>query len=215
MYIGDNESLNGLLNFLTLLIILFMPLPFVAPIAIAAGTALVGSFFKNKDFRIREAEAQRKAVMLKAHEVYHEVSKAINSVRFYLIEEAVYIAVRAAQDDISRKERDKEGWDQYVAAVSSWKTNQNRLISEVEVYFGAECSGMLLDTNKKLEAGEIQVEATYYKTPRSLVNDKNKDKDVRDIAKPFFRPLKDIESEIRLLNKKMSEDLQQQKIGGL
>lgn len=186
-----------------------MAFPVLTPVLIAFGTAMVGNFFQNKDSKIKQEREHRASTLAAAGQVYDEVSKTMDTLRYYLKEQAIFVAVRAAQEDASRAADDKVNWQAYEDALTTWKTNQNRLISEVEVYFGVEEAVSLTAIGQLFDEGSDRVGATFYKTSNSLVKDKNVD------WKAFFDPLESIDQEIRTLNVKLSHLLQQGKVGDL
>lgn len=186
-----------------------MAFPILTPVVIAFGTAFVGNFFQNKDQKIKLEREHRQSTLAQASEIYTEASKTIDTLRYYMKEEAIYVAVRMAKGDTSREAQDKQNWQNYEAAMSTWKTNQNRLLSQVEVYYGTETATIMKTISERFTIGDRQIGATYYQTSNSLVNGTEADFDA------FFRPLDFIEEEIKQLNVQMSRALQKGQVGNL
>ncbi|MFT7603831.1 MAG: hypothetical protein ACI8VT_001399 [Saprospiraceae bacterium] len=200
-----------------------MSLPILAPIIIGAVGTFVGNFFQEKSAKIAQDRLLKAAILKKAEAVYDEMSKTIDTVYYYLVEEAIYIAIRAAQGDPSRSEEDEAGWLKFDAAMLAWKSNQNRLISEIEVYYGKENSALLESIGDRIKTGDTLIGATYYKTSSSLVDKeidwaKATDEEKKAPKDYFFDAVfkrKPLEKDIRKLNRQVSQLLQSQEVAEL
>jgi hypothetical protein len=200
-----------------------MPLPILTPIIIGAVGTFVGNFFQEKSSKIAQDRLLRAAILKKAEEVYDEMSKTIDTVYYYLVEEAIYIAIRKAQGDGSRSAQDDPGWVNFDAAMLAWKSNRNRLISEIEVYYGKENSDLLESIGDRIKTGDTLIGATYYKTSSSLVDKeidwaKATDEEKKAPKDYFFDAVikrEPLEADIRKLNRQVSELLQSQEVADL
>ncbi len=189
-----------------------MPIPFIGPIIIAAGTTAIGSFFQNRTDQIRQKSERRQAIILMALGLLDEVSKTIDSLRYFLMEEAIYIAIRKALGDDSRMDEDVKGWDEYQKSVIEWNSNHNRLLSQVRVYYGDENEALLESIGDRLNEADSKVGATFYNTSNSLIKEFG---DKKGAKQAFDNILGSVERDIRLLNLRMTQLLQSQEVGEL
>lgn len=185
--------------------------PIIASLILAGGTAWVGSYFQNRTTKINADRVQRQSELDTAGTIYTEVSTTVDALRFYLIDEAIYVAVRKAKEDTSVGAQDIANWGEYEKALAKWKTSENRLLAQVEVYYGKSVYELLKQIGGILRIGEILVEATYYGTTSSLV--KKKGDTYTYNKKKFKDAVEDLPDKIRELNRKMMMLRQKEQVG--
>jgi|GEM_PF-5579387 len=137
-----------------------MPSP-LFPIIIAAGTAWVGSFFKNTDAKLIRKRQHRDTELKKAETIYNEISNYLDTIYYYQHDVAIYVAVRNGKNE-PRNPHDLEDWRAYDKALTTWRANESRLIAEHTAYFGSEYHDALLDISRAIKKGEKIIGATYY-----------------------------------------------------
>ncbi len=185
-----------------------MPAPLV-PIIVAAATAGIGWFFQNTSANIANQRAQRRSELARAHEVFKDVSHAVDTLYYYLRNGAMYVAVRKALNDESRKDQDVETWDGYEKAVLGWKSHRTRFVAQVQRYFGSDIKTRLLAIQSEFDQAEDAVEDTYYQTPDSLVRGGDAD------VEPYNERLDALEGELLSLSEHMIREIQNENVGSL
>lgn len=186
-----------------------MPAPIV-PIFIAAATAGIGWFFQNTSANIANQRAMRRNELARAHEVFKEVSHAVDTLYYYLRNGAMYVAIRKAENDISRDREDAETWDGYERAVLNWKSHRTRFAAQVQRYFGSDIHSRLLAIQRVFDEAEDAVEDTFYLTEDSLVkNGSGANVD------SYNERLDAIEAELMSLSEQMIKEIQHENVGRL
>ena len=196
-----------------------MALP-LAPILIAGVTAAVGYFFQEnsaKNARLRqqadadlERERQlRHAELSRAQEIFAEISSAMDVLYYYMRHGGMYVAVRKAQGDESRADKDAETWKGYEDAVLQWMTHKSRFAAQMRRYFGEESHRLLQEIEEEFEDAGSLVAATYYNRKHSVVKDGKED------SGDFYAVVNPLEHRLTELSEKMIRDIQHQTVGRL
>lgn len=209
-----------------------MPNPILASLALTAGTTWVTQTFQNRAAKIAAEQAQRQSELEMAKTIYTEVSTTLDTLRFYMVDEAIYAARRKAKRRIvvadakekdaaavalqaEIEQQDNANWAAYNKALAAWKTSQNRLVAQTEVYFGKAVAGLLVRIGEILNEAERQMEATYYGTSNSLIKPNKSGTGIIDNSKKFFGTVEPLTNNLRELNRVMMVLRRKQKVGSL
>ncbi len=196
-----------------------MPAQF-GPVLVAAATAAIGYFFQQnsaknayarqqadalleQERRLRERELQR------AHEIFQEISGAMDVLYYYVKHSAMHVAVRRARDGTREKE-DRETWDAYERALVTWMTNKTRFSAEIRQYFGDRSHQRLKAIQEAFGEAKSLLHATFYKRSGSVVK-----KGKEDSGRYYGEIVDPLEGKVLELTEQMIRDIQNQHVGRL
>lgn len=196
------------------------------PILIAGATAAIGSYFQNRSAQNANERNLRASELITAKKIYEETNNLICIMYFYVSGDGFYAALRKGLGDTSREAADTANWMKYEQVELSYRTSIDRVISEVEIYFGPAQAKELQSIHHNLEAAAIEINRLYWGTKHSMLESGQFDvkgvKDPDDLPKEFWRFYFDevlkrnsTNSRIKLFSKMLMFDISKGTIGAL
>mmetsp|Transcript_7950 Transcript_7950/g.11691 ORF Transcript_7950/g.11691 Transcript_7950/m.11691 type:complete len:205 (+) Transcript_7950:1-615(+) len=129
-------------------------------IAGGAGTA-IGTYFQDRSHKMADERSQKEEFLQKADHVCDRMFENLDRA-LHLNKGAMYIAV----DKMQKKDLqlgDASVWKRYSSALETWKTGEQRRISEVEIYFGDEIAKDVEDLHRLFNRYDSLVWRAYHR----------------------------------------------------